>query len=200
VTTVRLSLLPVKYGIDTRLLGVPPEFWSLRCSPEENRCCEAFNCNLVPLVCKQNACATDFKFEAYATVDLRSEAPALTRVGAGERSRLTISNIRFDAQNDLNTDLPALDLYMAPLEVQTASDPRAQKFARIPLLKAGRTVTGGAVQLYRGSGDTFARYARAWGAFNMIVNAPIDVRSTMTPLAGQAAMIVTIEVAASLDL
>jgi hypothetical protein len=200
VSTVGFELMPVKYGIDTRLLNVPAAFWRLRCTPERDVCCEVFPCGSIPLVCQESACVTDFSFEAYATVDLRAEAPALTRLRANQVTDLYVTRIRYDADNLLNLDMPALDLYMAPVAVTTASDPQAEKFATLPALRAGAKARRVTVDVPIKSRELFARYARAWGAFNLIATAPVAIRSTMQPLAGQAVMTVVMEIGASLDL
>jgi hypothetical protein len=51
VTTIRFELMPIKYGVDTRMFSVPPAFWRLRCGSDSNVCCQAIDCTAIPLVC-----------------------------------------------------------------------------------------------------------------------------------------------------
>lgn len=200
ISTVRFQLLPVTYLVSTELLHVPPVFWRLRCTPERNTCCEVFDCAAIPLLCREQACVTDFSFETYGTIDMRAAAPAVTRLKLGEVAALTVSRLRFDARNQLNVDLPPLSLYLAPVEVITASHPDAERFATIPALPARSRVDDGVLDVSAESQEAFARYARKWGVFNLIVTAPVSIQSTQTPLRGFAAMDVIIEISATLDL
>jgi hypothetical protein len=199
LSTLHFQLLPMKYAVDARLLSVPATFYRLRCGEDEGVCCRAFDCAVLPLLCRQDACVTDFRFEAYVTVDLRAEAPALTRLGVQHRSALVVSRLHVDAENALNMDLPPLELWLAPVHVNTANHPDAEHFATLPALPAQRRRTGAVVEVPPAAQAAFARYARAWGAFNMIAVAPLGIASTDRPLAGNAAMTVRIELAASLD-
>lgn len=199
-TTLRFELTPVRYSIDTRLLHVPPGFWRLRCDSNPNACCQFVDCAVVPLICVESACLNDFRFEAYGTIDLRVQAPALTRVGAAKVADLYLSRIRYEMDNGLNVDLPPFDLYMGPVAALSASDPAAQKFAIVPAIKAMTKVSGREVQILPGSRELFGQYAREWAAFNLIVVAPLVVKSTMTPLAGVASIEVVMEISGSLEL
>lgn len=200
VTTVRFELTPVRYGLDTRLLHVPPEFWRLRCDTNPNVCCQTIDCAVAPLVCRDGACVNDFHFESYGTIDLRMQQPALSRVGAARVADFYLSHIRYDVNNQLNIALPALDLYVAPVEITSSADPAAQKFGIMPAVGAKTAVKNRQVRILSDSRQLFARYARDWQAFNLIIVAPVVVQSTMAPLAGSATMDVTIEVSGSLGL
>lgn len=200
ITTLRFELTPVRYSIDTRLLHVPPGFWRLRCESDGSVCCQFVDCAVVPLVCRENACVNDFHFEAYGTIDLRVQAPALTRVGAASVADLYLSRIRYDMDNGLNVDLPAFDLYMAPVASIASADPLAQKFAVIPPIRALTKQAGREVQILPGARELFGQYAKEWAAFNLIVVAPLVVRSTMTPLTGVASIEVVMEISGSLEL
>lgn len=200
LSTVGFQLLPVRYGVDSRLLNVPPSFWKLRCATDASVCCRAFDCNALPLECRADACVTNFRFEAPVVIDLRAEAPALTRVGAQHRSTLVVSRLLVDAENGLNTDLPPLELWLAPVAVTTANHPLAERFAVLPALGAHRRRLGTVVEIPVAAQQAFARYARAWGAFNLIAAAPLALPSTQMPLQGSATLTVTIELSAALDL
>jgi hypothetical protein len=202
VSTLRFELTPVKYGIDTRFLHVPPGFWRLRCDPAApvDVCCQFVDCTTVPLVCRDTACVNDFHFEAYGTIDMAMQAPAFTRVKAGRVADLTLSRIRYDIENTLNIDLPAFDLFLAPVAVTSADDPQAQRFGIMPPMKAKTTAKGREVEILPGAREIFAPYVQEWGAFNLIVIAPVVVSSTMMPLTGAASLDVVIEVSGSLKL
>jgi hypothetical protein len=202
ITTLRFELTPVRYGIDTRFLHVPPGFWRLRCDPTAavDVCCQFVDCATVPLVCRDSACVNDFHFEAYGTIDMSMQAPAFSRVRAGRVADLYLSRIRYDVNNGLNIDLPALDLFLAPVSVTSADHPEAQRFGIMPAIKARTMAPDRDVDILPHSRQVFSRYAREWGAFNLIVIAPVVIRSTMTPLSGAASMDVVIEVSGSLKL
>lgn len=200
VSTVRYDLYPVTYTLDTSYLTVPPAFYRLRCASDEKACCQAIDCEIIPLACHDGACVTDFPFEQYATIDLRTEAPALTKTGAHERAELYVSRIRYEVRNLLNLALPTMDLYLAPLGVTTAADPRATAFARVPATPASTTLGSRDVQILPGGREAFAQHATEWTAFNLIVSAPVGLSSTMAPLKGRVDMKVFIELSAELSL
>jgi hypothetical protein len=128
---------------------------------------------------------------------LRAEAPGLTRAGVNSFADLYVSRLRYDFDNALNMNLPAMDLYMAPVDALSAMDARAEKFATIPAIRAGTKVVASNVEIEKSGRDLFARYAREWTAFNLIVAAPLAIRSTMAPLSGIATVSVVIEMSAA---
>lgn len=196
VSTLRYELYPVSYTIDTAYLTVPPAFYRLRCGDDKGTCCAAIDCAIVPLACRDGACVTDFPFEQYATIDLRAEAPALTKTGAHDRAELYVSRIRYRVANGLNLDLPAIDLFLAPIGTTTAARGEATPFARLPPTPARTTLGARDVELLPDARAAFRAQASRWTAFNLIARAPVALSSTMSPLSGRVDMKVMIELAA----
>jgi hypothetical protein len=202
VTTLNYKLMPIRYTLDTRQLAIPDNFWRLRCGEGRPDCCDmrVNDCNVVPLTCREDACVTAFRYEAYSTIDLRAQAPALTRSGAQRYTNLYVNRMRYDVENGINIDLPEIDLYLGPLEANRADHPMAEKFATIPATSSKSSASGRDIQVLPTSRELFARYARQSQSFNLIIAAPVNVASSGPPLTGRATMEVVIELAGALDL
>lgn len=197
VTTLRYELYPVTYGLDTQQVTLPASFYRLRCDDDGAGCCTSVDCTLLPLACRDHACVTDFRFEQYGTIDLRAEAPALTRLEVNRFTRVSVTRIRFDVDNRLNLDIPPLDLSLAPVGVTSATDPAAVAFASLPALPAGTKATLREVPLKAGGVEASRREAERWEAFNLIVSGPLALSSQMAPLRGSIDLTVHVELTAT---
>jgi hypothetical protein len=73
-------------------------------------------------------------------VNLRAQAPELSGLSGQSLADVTVSQITYDVTtNTMNVDLPSVDLFVAPKDVTSTSDPSASLFATVPVIPKGTT-------------------------------------------------------------
>ena len=140
------------YNIDTKdqRWDKPPEgaVPNIPCGPGAVTvtCCDvppplsqslSINCERYPLVCEDNACAYRFTYEVDSLVDLKKQVPQLNSSAGDALSDILLKNIKVTLNNGLNTALPPVEVFVAPMDATTASDARARKVVVLPGRQAG---------------------------------------------------------------
>jgi hypothetical protein len=185
VTTVTYAMPKKSYKFDTASSGwkAPPGTYpAISCGPGGvvADCCQGLpgasvDCATTPLVCDQGVCTLQFDVSVAQAVDLRNEIPALSGLSSQAVADIYISKLQYDVNNMMNIAMPEVDLYLAPQDVTSASDPAAAKFATIPSVGAMSMGQGDAV-LESNSRQVFSPYAHQFGTpFNFIARATVKV-------------------------
>jgi len=185
ITTVTYALPEKSYTFNTASAGwtAPPGTYpAISCGAGGvvADCCQglpgaSIDCNTTPLVCDQGICTLQFDVQVAQAVDLRTEVPALQSLSSQSLADIYISKLQYDVKNMLNIALPEVDLFLAPQNVMSASDPAAAKFATIPSVAALSSGKGDAV-LEANSRQVFRPYAQSFGTpFNFIARATVKV-------------------------
>jgi hypothetical protein len=99
------------------------------------------DCNATPLACVNGACVLQFPVTVSQRIDLKSEVPALSSLGGQTLAEISIKQIQYTIASNMNVELPAIDIYVAPEGATTTADP-AKKFGTIPPTPAGATKSG----------------------------------------------------------
>jgi hypothetical protein len=101
----------------------------------------AVNCSMYPLTC-EGVCAFNLDYEVAQPVNLVDEVPAL---GGAERNVLEdvfLKSIKYGVDNELNVDMPPVDVYVAPAGATTVkNNPVAKLVVNIPARPRGETGT-----------------------------------------------------------
>ena len=156
------------------------------------------DCGVTPLFCENALCTLKFPVTVVQTVNLKDEVPQLQNVDKQYLINVSISQIRYSVSNSLNVDLPPVELYIAPADVTSLADSRAQKFGTVPVLQA-MTSGDDMVDLEPGSDVVFANYAHEFGTpFNFIAAATVVVASGSPIPHGKVVITITAQVTASL--
>jgi len=113
-------------------VGVIP---TVPCTGTDATACCAFpgiDCAKTPLTCKQNKCAFDYTFEQAQTIDLAANVPALKQAGGATLSAVNLKSLQYDVNNTMNTNLPPVEIWVAPASVKTKSNAAARKVTTLP--------------------------------------------------------------------
>jgi hypothetical protein len=176
--------------------GIPP----LPCGPGQliADCCAApVDCQSTPLVCDAEKCALKFNYEEVKQVNL-SEVAAVKSSNGMVFTDVLLKELDLDVDNQLNVSTPPVNLYVAPMNATSSSAAGAQMIAVIPSQPPGfkGKVT---VPLDASAQQIFSTFARATQTpFNVILSAPILVKSGDPVPAGHVDFIVSGKVEAKL--
>jgi hypothetical protein len=144
-----------------------------------------------PLVCDTPAsggsCAVRLTLEPPPQIiDLGMQVPELSSLNGQTLANISISQIAYDVVSSLNTDLPPVELFLAPQNVTSASDPKAQKFGTVPIIPKNATVNGGTVALEPNSEAIFSGYARNFKTpFQFMSRTVVTIRGGATTPTGK---------------
>jgi hypothetical protein len=131
-------------------------------------------------------------------MDLKQDVPQLANVNSQYLVDIYVSQIGYSVTSTMNVELPAVDLYVAPDGVTTASDPSAEKFGTVPVTPA-MTSGDGMVDIVPDAQQIFAQYAHQLGTpFNFIATTTIVIPSGSPIPNGHVDISVTGQVSASL--
>lgn len=88
----------------------------------------------------------------HQTINLKSEANLPSSLANQSVLDITVSKLSYDVgQNSLNVDLPPVDLYLA----QSDTDPSPTRFATVPAIVHGTTVTNGNIPIEPAANTAF---------------------------------------------
>lgn len=134
------------------------------------------DCTATPLVCEGGVCVLEFPIDASQTINLKMQVPSLSSLSGQTLATISISKVTYTIMSTMNVDLPEVDVFIAPANVMTASDPNAKKFGSIPPSPANMTTTGN-MTLDPNGGAVFSQYASAFSTpFNFIAHATMIVK------------------------
>ncbi len=191
--TISFDLPPQSFSFDTSSStwkAPPASFPSVGCGAGQTvtDCCNPPapapqpDCAATPLACENSVCVLEFPINVSQTINLKMQVPSLSSLSGQTLATISISQVTYTIASTLNVDLPPVDVFIAPSNVTSASDPAAQKFGTIPASPANRTTTGN-MTLDPNGGAVFSQYATAFNTpFNFIAHATIIVApGTPTP-------------------
>jgi hypothetical protein len=172
ITTIKFALPERTYTFDTAQAG-----WKLPAATVPTiPCTDATLCTTVAaaagidqsaVICDaaSGSCAATTTVETLPqTVNLKMEVPALSGMNSQSLADVTISQLKYDiTRNTMNVALPAVELFVAPSGVTSASDPQAKRFGTVPPTAAQTTVTGGTVALDSVGQQAFVGFAHNFG-------------------------------------
>jgi len=126
--------------------------------------------------CENSVCVLEFPIDQSQTINLKMQVPSLSSLSGQTLATISISKVTYTIASTMNVDLPPVDVFIAPSNVTSASDPAAQKFGSIPKSPANMTTTGN-MTLDPNGGAVFSQYATAFSVpFNFIAHATMIVR------------------------
>jgi hypothetical protein len=170
--------------------GVPP----LPCGPGQPiaDCCvppagaPAVDCTRTPLVCEAERCVLSFRYEEVKEVNLARDVPSLKSYNGMIFSQVLLKQIDLDVNNKLNVTTPAIDLFVAPINVTSTSMSGAQKIATIPMQAPG-FMGHVVIPLDDQAQQIFSTFARATQTpFNIITSTRVLVKSGDPVPSGEA--------------
>jgi hypothetical protein len=115
------------------------------------------DCAVTPLACVNSVCVLEFPVTVSQRIDLKSEVPALSSLGGQTLAEISVKQIQYTIVSNMNVELPAIDIFVAPDGATTTADP-AKKFGTIPPTPAGATRSGDMVLDPNGQA-AFSQYA-----------------------------------------
>jgi hypothetical protein len=181
VGTITFDLPSQSFSFDTSssMWKAPPaSFPSVTCGAGQMvaDCCQApANCTATPLACAGGVCVLEFPINVSQTINLKMQVPALSSLSGQTLAKISISQVTYTIASTMNVDLPPIDVFIAPSNVTSSSDPAAQKFGTIPSSPAGMT-TSGNMTLDPNGGAVFSQYATAFSTpFNFIAHTTMIV-------------------------
>jgi hypothetical protein len=184
--TISFDLPPQSFSFDTSssMWKAPPaSFPSVACGSTQMvmDCCNPPapvpkpDCTATPLACENSVCVLEFPINVSQTINLKMQAPQLSSLSGQTLATISISKVTYTIASTMNVDLPPVDVFIAPSNVTSASDPAAQKFGTIPTSPANMTTTGN-MTLDPNGGAVFSQYATAFSTpFNFIAHATMIV-------------------------
>ncbi|RAL23531.1 hypothetical protein DL240_05050 [Lujinxingia litoralis] len=140
-----LGLAPVACGLlDTELAtityeeGIPFDF-----EVDATALCPAdVDCDVETQPAHETVALDPIEFDIAVDIVEASGNPQLQGVAQRLRS-IEITSIDYEiADNDLNFDLPSIDIYVGPLEAQSSEDEGVVLLTTIPIAEAGQDVSG----------------------------------------------------------
>jgi hypothetical protein len=156
--------------------GIPPA----PCGPGQpvaDCCASPVDCTRTPLVCEAERCALKFQYEQVKELNLARDVSALKSFNGMIFSQVLLKEIDLDVDNMMNVTTPPVDLYVAPSNVTSASNPAAQKFATIPMQAPGfkgKVV----IPIDAAAQQIFSNFARSTQTpFNIIMSAGVLVKA-----------------------
>jgi hypothetical protein len=157
------------------------------------------DCGITPLSCESGACTLKFPVTVFQRVDLAQEVPVLANVGSQYLVDIYVSQIRYQVTSSLNVALPAVDLFIAPDGVTSATDSRAQKFGTVPVTPA-MTSGDGLVVIVPDAEQIFATYAHDPATpFNFIATTTVVIPSGSLIPNGRVDITVTGQISAEVS-
>lgn len=177
IATVSFDLPPKTYSFDTSQAGwkgatssafatVP----AIPCAADADCCAPAIaaagiDCSTLICDAPTQACAFAVTVESPPqTIDLKQEAPELSSFGNQSVLDISVSKLSYDVnQNTLNVDLPPVDLFLAPQGTTSTADPAAVRFATVPAIAHGVTLTGGDIPLEPAATTAFENIGMHFG-------------------------------------
>ena len=88
-------------------------------------------------------CDLSLDVSLYQSVDLLTEKPELQSINDEPVIKVTIDSVTWEvSQNTLNTDTPAMDVYVAPMSVMDPKSPDAKLIGTIEPVAAGMVTDG----------------------------------------------------------
>ncbi|HVU51409.1 MAG TPA: hypothetical protein VHL80_12015 [Polyangia bacterium] len=134
-----------------------------------------------PLVCDSNVCAAHVPLSVWNSVNLKMEVGVLSSVNSQTLADITLESMSYAVVNTSNIAIPPIELYLAPDGVKDPSDPRAQKFATVPMIPAGTNASGD-VTKEPGADALFTMYGQNFGTpFNFIAATTVVVPTGTNP-------------------
>lgn len=152
VTNFDLTIKDKSFTIDTASWQVDPmaamAFTTTSCDssqPPPNLCStaamQACPMNCTGTCASSNTCQLALDVSVFQPVNLQMEQPELNTINNQPVIKVTIDSVTYDVTtNTLNVDTPALTVYVAPMSVTSASDPKATAIGTIDPVPAGTTV------------------------------------------------------------
>ena len=186
LATISFDLPPQNFSFDTAssMWKAPPSsFPSVACGTGQavTDCCfppapaPTPDCTATPLECVNSVCVLEFPINVSQTINLKMQVPSLSSLSGQTLATISISKVTYTIASTMNVDLPPVDVFIAPSNVTSASDPAAQKFGTIPASPANMTTTGN-MTLDPNGGAVFSQYASAFSTpFNFIAHATMIV-------------------------
>ena len=77
-------------------------------------------------------CVLEFPINVSQTINLKMQVPSLSSLSGQTLAKISISQVTYTIASTMNVDLPPVDVFIAPSNVTSSSDPAAQKFGTIP--------------------------------------------------------------------
>jgi hypothetical protein len=135
-------------------------------------CCrvpaQAFDCATYPLTCDQGVCGYTVVYETAQPLDLAKMVPALANLDDDVLKDVLITELDYHLKNDLNVAVPAIDVYVAPANTSSSTDPAAKHLVALPGAPAGAEVTQ-KVPLPPAAQQAFSAFAKSFRTpFNLI--------------------------------
>lgn len=176
ITAISFNLPARQYVFDTGRWSLPEQpLPRLECA-ETNDCCAAarqanfesnLQCDAGPsgpsLVCESGGCAIRLEVETPPQeINLQRDVPELSGIKSQSLADVFISKIQYSVVSTLATELPAVELYLAPADATSYRDERARKFGTVPAIPAGANLDGEVI-LEPDSQATLSGYARTPG-------------------------------------
>lgn len=194
--------LPEKtYNIDTSdpKWSTPPAnaFPTVACGPGgvTPDCCTlpapvssqfSVDCKMYPMVCEGSKCAYKFTYEVGSVVDLKKEVPQLTSSNSAVLNNITLTSIKLNLMNGLNLAMPPVEVFVAPMDAVTVTDPRARKLATLPGHEAGYSGTE-SVKVDTAGQAAFTAFARNYAVpFKLLARAQITLQAGQPAPMGKA--------------
>ena len=151
--------------------------------------------------CDQGVVASD-RERPLDPIDLDVEIDIIEKTGrseladfAGNFRSVTITRIDYALEeNTLTFDLPAIDLYLAPLGVSSASNSQAVKMATIPETAAMRTVTEGRAEIDQANAPALSALIQSLKVSAIALAQPVVKVGQPFPPSGRAKLSVTVYV------
>lgn len=187
ILTLTFDMPERHYVFDTATWGLPTTAVPVVPCTADATCCSAaalagYDCAKSPaLFCDTSAgagvCAVRLPIESPPQIIDLSMQSQLSGVNGQTLASVSISQIAYVIDsNSLNRDLPPIELFLAPQNVTSTSDPTAHKFGTVPAI-ASKQTTGGKVALEPDAESTFSGYARNFKVpFEFLSRTVITVR------------------------
>lgn len=172
ITAISFNLPARQYVFDTERWSLPEQALpSVACAETAECCALASLANVqceggpagASLVCESSACAVRLDVETPPQeINLQREVPELSGINTQSLADVYISKIQYSVVSTLETELPAVELFLAPADATSFRDERARKFGTVPPIPAGANLDGEVI-LEPDSQATLAGYARSPG-------------------------------------
>ena len=154
IADINLTLPAQNVAVDTAdwNLSDDDSLPSIDCSQDETLCAQSsdsFCDSAAPGECAStcdeatSTCELNLGFSIVQTLDLGSETPELESLDGKPLVSVTIRKVSYTVtENTLNTDLPAIGIYLAPSDVTSSDNGAATVIGTIGPIAAGATAPG----------------------------------------------------------
>jgi hypothetical protein len=96
-------------------------------------------CSQFPLACEGNVCAMRIALDVPQPIDLKKDAPEFAEVGGRVVKDVLLRELHYTVDNQIGTDLPPVDVFVAPATVMSAkNNPDAKLLVTLPKTVAGK--------------------------------------------------------------